>query len=163
MRHNLPASMSALASVERGVELVQRPVPTPKRGEVLVHMRAAPINPNDLMMLDGTYEVKKPIGTIAGFEGTGTVVASGGGFMARYLLGRDVACAERLGNVNVRRTDPWRMGHSPSRCAPKPRGHAYCGRPHDDPALSDSCKLRAMRPYADRAPRVLLQAGPSPP
>jgi NADPH:quinone reductase-like Zn-dependent oxidoreductase len=56
-------------------------------------MRAAPINPNDLMMLDGTYEVKKPLGTIADFEGTGTVVASGGGFMANYLLGRDVACA----------------------------------------------------------------------
>jgi NADPH:quinone reductase-like Zn-dependent oxidoreductase len=56
-------------------------------------MRAAPINPNDLMFLDGTYEVKKPVGTIAGFEGSGTVVATGGGMIARYLLGREVACA----------------------------------------------------------------------
>ncbi len=85
--------MSALASVAHGVELVTRPIPTPKRGEVLVKMRAAPINPNDLMMLDGTYEVKKPLGAIAGFEGSGTVVASGGGFMGRFLIGRDVACA----------------------------------------------------------------------
>jgi NADPH:quinone reductase-like Zn-dependent oxidoreductase len=91
--HTLPASMTGLAYVERGVELVERPVPAPKRGEVLIHMRAAPINPNDLMFLDGTYEVKKPIGTIAGFEGSGTVVATGGGAIARYMLGREVACA----------------------------------------------------------------------
>jgi NADPH:quinone reductase-like Zn-dependent oxidoreductase len=31
-------------------------------------MRASPINPNDLMMLDGRYDVKKPLGTIAGFD-----------------------------------------------------------------------------------------------
>jgi NADPH:quinone reductase-like Zn-dependent oxidoreductase len=54
---------------------------------------AAPVNPNDLLMLAGTYEVTKPAGTIAGFEGSGTVVASGGGAMARWLLGKNVACA----------------------------------------------------------------------
>lgn len=90
--HTLPSSMRGLATIAGGVELVERAVPTPKRGEVLIRMRAAPINPNDLMLLDGTYEVKKPLGTIAGFEGSGTVVASGGGAIARYLLGRDVAC-----------------------------------------------------------------------
>ena len=91
--HTLPKSMKALAYVEGGVELVERPVPTPEPGRVLVRMRAAPINPNDLMFLDGTYEVKKPLGTIAGFEGSGTVVATGGGLIARFFLGRDVACA----------------------------------------------------------------------
>lgn len=85
--------MKALAYFGGGVELVERPVPVPKPGQVLVRMRAAPINPNDLMFLDGTYEVKKPAGTIAGFEGSGTVVASGGGLIGRYLLGRNVACA----------------------------------------------------------------------
>jgi NADPH:quinone reductase len=90
--HTLPSSMKALATVAGGVELVERPVPTPKRGQVLVHMRAAPINPNDLMFLDGVYEVKKPLGTIAGFEGTGTVVATGGGAIARFMLGHEVAC-----------------------------------------------------------------------
>lgn len=91
--HTLPTSMQGLAYVKGGVELVERPVPTPARGQVLIRMRAAPINPNDLMFLDETYEVKKPVGTIAGFEGSGTVVASGGGAIARYLLGREVACA----------------------------------------------------------------------
>jgi len=85
--------MAGLARIAGGVELVERPVPVPVRGQVLVRMRAAPINPNDLMMLDGTYEVKKPVGTIAGFEGSGTVVATGGGAIGRFLLGREVACA----------------------------------------------------------------------
>ncbi len=91
--HTLPSAMKALVYRAPGVELVERPIPTPKPGQVLVHMRAAPINPNDVMFLDGTYEVKKPAGTVAGFEGSGTVVGAGGGLMPRYLLGRDVACA----------------------------------------------------------------------
>jgi NADPH:quinone reductase-like Zn-dependent oxidoreductase len=89
----LPTKMKALATVKGSVELVERPVPAPKRGEVLIEMRAAPINPNDLMFLDDVYEVKKPLGTIAGFEGSGTVVATGGGMIARFMAGRQVACA----------------------------------------------------------------------
>lgn len=96
--HTIPRTMRALVHVERGVELVERPVPTPARGEVLVRMRAAPINPNDLMSLDGTYEVRRPPGTIAGFEGSGTVVATGGGAIGRFLLGREVACAAGEGD-----------------------------------------------------------------
>lgn len=91
--HTLPRTMQGLATIAGGVELREREVPTPRRGQVLVRMRAAPVNPNDLMFVAGTYEVKKPLGTIAGFEGAGTVVASGGGLVARYMLGRDVACA----------------------------------------------------------------------
>src|SRR4029079_7230399 len=91
--HTLPASMKALASIAGSVELVERPVPTPKRGQVLVHMRAAPINPNDLMLLDGTYEVKKAAGAIARLQRHATVVATGGGAFARAMLGREVACS----------------------------------------------------------------------
>lgn len=94
----LPTTMKALATIAGGVELVERAMPTPGPGELLVRMRAAPINPNDLMFLDDAYEVKKPRGTIAGFEGTGTVVASGGGLLGRFLVGRDVACAAGPGD-----------------------------------------------------------------
>jgi NADPH:quinone reductase-like Zn-dependent oxidoreductase len=96
--HTLPKSMKGLAHVGGAVKLVERSVPTPGPGQVLVRLRAAPINPNDLMFLDDRYEVKKPEGTLAGFEGSGTVVAAGGGMMARYLLGRDVACAAGEGD-----------------------------------------------------------------
>jgi NADPH:quinone reductase-like Zn-dependent oxidoreductase len=55
-------------------------------------MHAAPINPNDLMFLEGSYEVKKSLPVVPGFEGSGTVVATGGGPVGRYLHGRRVAC-----------------------------------------------------------------------
>lgn len=89
---SLPSVMTGLARTVGGVERVERPLPKISRGQVLVKMHAAPINPNDLLMLDGSYEVNKPIGTIAGFEGSGTVVAAGGGAIARFLVGKRVAC-----------------------------------------------------------------------
>ncbi len=78
--------------------VVQRPLPAPGRGEVLVRVAASPINPNDLLFLADRYEVKKPLPVVPGFEGSGTVVASGGGFMARTLVGRRVACAAGPGD-----------------------------------------------------------------
>lgn len=90
--------MQALVRTEDGLALVERPVPEPPRGKVLVRVRAAPINPNDLMALDDTYEVKRPVGSILGFEGCGTVVAAGDGVIGRFLLGREVACAAGEGD-----------------------------------------------------------------
>jgi NADPH:quinone reductase-like Zn-dependent oxidoreductase len=56
-------------------------------------MHAAPINPSDLMFVRGLYGFKKPLPATAGFEGSGTVVETGSGFMARMLKGKRVACA----------------------------------------------------------------------
>lgn len=84
--------MQALILEETGLRFDERPIPEPGRGQVLVRMHAAPINPNDLMFVDGTYEVVKPLPVVPGFEGSGTVVASGGGVLARMLKGRRVAC-----------------------------------------------------------------------
>jgi len=131
MKHQLPETMAALAQLapragEPGVvELVRRPVPTPGKGQVLVWLRAAPINPNDLMTLDGTYEVKRSAGTIAGFEGCGTVVAGGGGLMSRFLLGREVACVADKGDgtwaeyvlADATKCAPLRAGTDPEQAA----------------------------------------------
>jgi NADPH:quinone reductase len=73
--------------------LVHRPVPRPARGQVLIRVAAAPINPSDLMFVRGLYGFKKTLPAIPGFEGSGMVVAAGGGLMPRILLGRRVACA----------------------------------------------------------------------
>lgn len=94
----IPATMRAveLRSYEEGeggLRVVERPVPRPGRGEVLVRMAAAPVNPSDLMFVRGLYGQRKRLPVVPGFEGSGVVVASGGGFMARYLKGRRVACA----------------------------------------------------------------------
>lgn len=73
--------------------LVERPVPGPGRGQVLIRVAAAPINPSDLMFVRGLYGFKKELPAIPGFEGSGTVMAAGAGLMPRILLGRRVACA----------------------------------------------------------------------
>lgn len=72
--------------------LTERPVPKPRRGEVLVRIAATPVNPSDLLFLNGEYGEAKPLPVVPGEEGCGTVVASGGGLQARALVGRRVAC-----------------------------------------------------------------------
>ncbi len=71
----------------------ERPVPRPQAGQVLIRMHAAPINPSDLAFLRGLYKVDKVPPIVPGFEGSGTIVASGGGMLGRVLLGKRVACA----------------------------------------------------------------------
>src|SRR5215470_19279634 len=69
------------------------PVPRPGPGEVLVRVAASPVNPSDLMFITGNYGFKKPLPATPGFEGSGTVVETGSGMMARFMKGRRVACA----------------------------------------------------------------------
>ena len=105
-RFTPPKTMSALVLSDSGLGIEEVPVPVPQPGEVLVRMHAAPINPNDLLFLADVYEVKKPLPVVAGFEGSGTVVASGGGFIPRYMLGRRVACV--AGNGGGTWPSTWR-------------------------------------------------------
>jgi NADPH2:quinone reductase len=79
----------------KGLKLVTKPVPQPKRGQVLVKIAAAPCNPSDLMFMQGKYPISSSLPTVPGLEGSGTVVASGGGFLGRILVGRRVAFAGR--------------------------------------------------------------------
>ena len=94
----IPATMRAieLRSFERTPEslvVVEKPVPRAGKGQVLVKMAAAPINPSDLAFLRGLYGLKKSLPVVPGLEGSGVVVAAGGGLRARVLMGRRVACS----------------------------------------------------------------------
>jgi NADPH:quinone reductase-like Zn-dependent oxidoreductase len=75
------------------VRVTRKPTPLPGPGQVLVRIAAAPCNPSDLAFMQGLYGVKKPLPAVPGWEGAGTVVASGGGLLANWLKGRRVACA----------------------------------------------------------------------
>jgi NADPH:quinone reductase len=61
--------------------LVVHEVPTPKpgRGEVLVHVRAAGVNPYDTYMRNGTYAVKPTLPYTPGSDAAGTIEAVGEG------------------------------------------------------------------------------------
>jgi mitochondrial enoyl-[acyl-carrier protein] reductase / trans-2-enoyl-CoA reductase len=54
-----------------------QPWPTPASGEVIVKMRAAPINPADLNQIEGKYPVRAELPATPGFEGAGIVVDVG--------------------------------------------------------------------------------------
>ncbi len=95
-----------------GVQVRDVAVPTPGRGQVRVRMRMAPVNPSDFNYINGTYErafarmiwnrdVERPTGPDGnpapappyslGVEGVGIVEESGGGLLARRLVGKRVA------------------------------------------------------------------------
>ncbi len=99
MREILPEKMNAVQLDVIGQPLSVReiPVPRPGKGEVLVKMTASPINPSDLAFMMGGYTFKTGLPVTPGNEGSGLVVASGGGFMAGRLVGKRVACFAREG------------------------------------------------------------------
>jgi NADPH:quinone reductase-like Zn-dependent oxidoreductase len=67
-------------------------VPPLRSGQVLIKLAATSIGPADLMFLRGQYGIIKPLPVVPGFEGSGTVIASGGGLMGRRLVGKRAAC-----------------------------------------------------------------------
>ena len=87
--------MKAIVLAKGGVtpECKNIAVPQPGIGEVLVKMHAAPINPSDLAFLKGGYGIKRPLPTVPGLEGSGTVVAAGKGLLPTLWMSKTVACA----------------------------------------------------------------------
>jgi len=73
----------------------QFPVPVPGKGQVLIKLRVASVNPSDLHFIKGEYGQPRRKGVPAGFEGCGDVVAAGDG--AEALVGKRVAFAVSLG------------------------------------------------------------------
>lgn len=86
--------------VERaGGPLVVRTLPRPRpgRGEVLVRMAAAPINPSDIDVIERPALAGGRLPFVPGIEGSGTVVAAGAGLLPLLWHGRRVSCAAAAG------------------------------------------------------------------
>ena len=94
---SIPESMQSIRLEEENGKLQARqiPVPKPGPGEVLVRMAASIINPADIVFLNrgGAY-TKRKLSVVPGIEGSGTVVASGSGFLPMFLKGKRVACSK---------------------------------------------------------------------
>jgi NADPH:quinone reductase-like Zn-dependent oxidoreductase len=102
MTNGIPNSMRAvvlgayrddLIEAIDSLKVAERKVLPPQHGQVLVRIEAAPCNPSDLLLLQGKYGSLKTLPTVPGWEGAGTVIASGGGLLARWLHGKRVSCA----------------------------------------------------------------------
>jgi mitochondrial enoyl-[acyl-carrier protein] reductase / trans-2-enoyl-CoA reductase len=59
------------------LRVVQQPWPTPAADEVVVQMRAAPLNPADVNAIEGKYPVRPTLPATPGMEGAGVVVEVG--------------------------------------------------------------------------------------
>ncbi|NBX76903.1 MAG: hypothetical protein EBQ92_10150 [Proteobacteria bacterium] len=75
------------------LSLATRVIPVLKPNEVLVKVWGSPINPSDRLFCQGLYGTKATQPIVPGFEGSGTVVKTGIGFMARRLMGKRVSGA----------------------------------------------------------------------
>jgi len=76
-------------------------VPVPKSGEVLIKVECSPINPSNMSVLKGTYDssTAAPLPALVGTEGSGTVVASGGGLMSWMIDGKRVGAVAKTGGM----------------------------------------------------------------
>lgn len=90
---DIPAVMRAIDPAGPGgpemLVPVERPVPRPGEGELLIRVKAAGVNRPDVMQREGKYPPPPGAPTILGLEVAGEVVALGEGADAR-LLGRPV-------------------------------------------------------------------------
>lgn len=80
---SLPATMRAIDPAHSGgpdvLAIVERPVPVPGPGEVLIRVHAAGVNRPDILQRMGLYPMPPGAPTIMGLEAAGEVVALGEG------------------------------------------------------------------------------------
>ncbi len=72
------------------LRLVERPVPKPERGQVLLKMRAGSLNYRDLLMVRGEYNPRQALPLVIGSDGVGEVVELGRG-VQRVRIGQRVS------------------------------------------------------------------------
>jgi NADPH2:quinone reductase len=71
------------------LKLTERPVPQPKRGEVLIRVAAAGVNGPDIMQRKGLYPAPAGASDLPGLEVSGEIVAIGDG-VSRWTIGDKV-------------------------------------------------------------------------
>jgi len=77
---SIPQTYKALVASEQDHQppsVQDLPVPTPGKNQVLVKMAYCPLNPSDLLSLDGFYRIQSQPPYFVGLEGSGTVAAVG--------------------------------------------------------------------------------------
>jgi len=96
MKNLLPPLMTAVFVNPENGHLYPKKVdvPVPKKGEVLIKMLAAPINPSDLAKMREITAVEAQ-DFIPGIEGCGVVIKAGKGLLPGFFMGKRVACSAK--------------------------------------------------------------------
>jgi len=98
----LPKTMKALRLNEykglKSLKIQDVQLPKLERDEILIKVAASPINPSDDLFCEGLYKIPVSLPITPGFEGAGSVVATGNSFMTKRLMGKWVASATQRGD-----------------------------------------------------------------
>lgn len=78
------------------LRVVEQPWPSPAADEVVVQMRAAPLNPADINSVEGKYAIRPPLPATPGMEGSGVVVELGSS-VRNLALGDQVIMPHNFG------------------------------------------------------------------
>jgi NADPH:quinone reductase len=73
------------------------PEPHPGPGEVRVRMILSPMNPSDMMVVEGRYGILPALPATPGFEGVGVVDEVGPGLIGRFVKGKRVLAINTQG------------------------------------------------------------------
>jgi NADPH2:quinone reductase len=118
----LPVTMTAIEIAEPGgpevLRTVSWPVPTPKEGEVLVHVRAAGVNRPDVLQRKGVYPPPEGVSPLPGLEVAGDVAALGGN-VSGFAVGDVVTALLAGGGYAEYAVAP------AGQCLPVPRGLSF--------------------------------------
>src|SRR3977135_625531 len=90
------AGYSAHGNPADVLRVESQPWPRPGADEVVVKMRAAPINPADLNAIEGKYPGKREVPAVPGIEGSG-IVAELGKTVSKLTVGSLVVLPHDLG------------------------------------------------------------------
>lgn len=115
------------------------PTPAPKRGEVLIEIRAASLNFPDLLIVQNKYQMKPDPPFVPGSEYAGVVQAVGEG-VEHLRVGQNVACLSGTGGFGTHTVAPAAL------CMPLPDGF-----PHVDAAAFIMIYATSHHALVDRA------------
>ncbi|WP_181814805.1 NAD(P)H-quinone oxidoreductase [Sphingomonas aracearum] len=154
----IPATMQAIDPAEPGgpevLTLVERPVPRPGAGEVLIRVAAAGVNRPDVLQRKGGYPPPPGAPSIPGLELAGVVVAVGEGVVAE-AVGQPVCALVAGGAYAEYAVAPW------GTCLPVPEGLSLVEAAAIPETLFTVWTNLFERGYAVEGDTVLVHGGTS--
>jgi NADPH2:quinone reductase len=155
---DIPKTMRAIDPEAPGgpdvLRIVDRPVPVPGAGEVLVRVAAAGVNRPEVMQRQGKYPPPPGAPSILGMEISGTVVAVGDGVMAE-VIGQPVCALITGGAYADYAVAPW------GQCLPVPEALSMVEAAAMPETLFTVWTNLFERGYATEGDAVLVHGGTS--
>ncbi len=88
----LPQANQNIVRALLSLKIEEKPLRQLKPDELLIKMEFAPFNPSDIAFMQDSYQVKKQMPCVPGFEGAGMVVEVGSDLDSKRWINKRVSC-----------------------------------------------------------------------